>query len=433
VIALKSRVWDHAVGTIRTPPNAPIIGTASGGIARATVNFSASPPNTGPDITGYTVTSSPAGGVDTNAGTTGLSHVVTGLTNGTAYTFTVKASNAAGTSVASAVSNSLIPSAPPTVNLTNPATNAISIAPGSFTLTATASSPNSTVAKMDFYAGTTLLGTVTAAPYTFNWSNIVAGSYSLTAVATDAWGDTTTSAPVAVTVSTGGAQAYYIHTDQLDTPRVITDGAGNVTWQWDNSDPFGNNVPNENPGGAGQFVFPLRFAGQYADKETGLHYNINRDYDPAIGRYIQSDPIGLAGGINGYTYVDGNPVNFVDPDGLYKFAPGAKGPFTQGMDSSLQCFEKCAGAEVTVTSGVRDGNKGPHGSGNACDLGRKANPELDRQTAESCFASCFAPRQTYGQEESNNPGIGGTHFHLQNQPGRGGASGFPAGIKPYQP
>ena len=92
------------------PPDAPTTVTASAGNAQATVSFSAPVNNGGSAITGYTVSSNPAGGVDSNAGSTSLSHLVTGLSNGTAYTFTVTATNAAGgTSVASAASNSVTP------------------------------------------------------------------------------------------------------------------------------------------------------------------------------------------------------------------------------------------------------------------------------------------------------------------------------------
>ena len=62
----------------------------------------------------------------------------------------------------------------------------------------------------------------------------------------------------------------------------------------------------------------LRFPGQYFDAETGLHYNWNRYYDPATGRYISPDPIGLDGGLNHYAYMENDPVNWSDPEGLTK-------------------------------------------------------------------------------------------------------------------
>ncbi len=98
---------------------------------------------------------------------------------------------------------------------------------------------------------------------------------------------------------------------------MITDQGGNIVWQWDNSDAFGNNLPNQDPNGTGnQFVFNLRFPGQYADVESGTNYNYFRDYDPATGRYLESDPIGLNGGINTYAYSLDSPLSIFDKFGL---------------------------------------------------------------------------------------------------------------------
>ena len=142
-------------------------------------------------------------------------------------------------------------------------------------------------------------------------NNVAPGAVTVTA--TNGIGTSPASAPSNRILATVLPQMYYIHADHLSSPRQITDAGGTVVWQWDNADPFGNNVPNENPNGAGQFSFPLRFPGQYADKETNTYYNVNRDYDPSIGRYVESDPIGLAGGINTYGYAFQNPLRFIDP------------------------------------------------------------------------------------------------------------------------
>jgi len=112
------------------------------------------------------------------------------------------------------------------------------------------------------------------------------------------------------------AQLHFVHADHLNTPRAVTNQAQQVVWRWENQEPFGKSLPEENPSGLGSFEFNLRFPGQYFDAETGLFYNYFRDYDPQTGRYVQSDPIGLAGGLNTYAYVDNDPLTDSDPYGL---------------------------------------------------------------------------------------------------------------------
>jgi len=107
-----------------------------------------------------------------------------------------------------------------------------------------------------------------------------------------------------------GENIYYIHTNHLGTPRVVTDSNGTEVWQWQPT-PFGMGKP------AGDIPLNLRFPGQYFDTETGLNYNWNRYYDPKAGRYIRHDTIGLKGGMNPFVYVDGNPVDLLDSIGLF--------------------------------------------------------------------------------------------------------------------
>ena len=76
-------------------------------------------------------------------------------------------------------------------------------------------------------------------------------------------------------------------------------------------------LPKEDPDGDGQpTIINLCFPGQYFDRETQLHYNYYRDDDPGVGRYVQSDPIGLEGGVNTYLYTLGNPLKYSDAKGL---------------------------------------------------------------------------------------------------------------------
>jgi len=100
-------------------------------------------------------------------------------------------------------------------------------------------------------------------------------------------------------VTTSGL--YFVHADHLGTPQMLTNGTGAVVWDA-NYRPFGEATVT------GSVAFNLRFPGQHYDAETGLHYNMMRDYDPGLGRYVQSDPTGLCGGWNTYACVGGNPV-----------------------------------------------------------------------------------------------------------------------------
>jgi len=125
--------------------------------------------------------------------------------------------------------------------------------------------------------------------------------------------------PVATLRPNGATVAiYYIHSDQLNTPRQVTRPSDNAQmWTWF-SDPFGTDAANANPSGAGTFAYNLRFPGQVFDVQAGLHYNHFRDYDPATGRYVENDPIGQQGGLNTYAYVGGDPADAIDPWGLFK-------------------------------------------------------------------------------------------------------------------
>jgi len=130
--------------------------------------------------------------------------------------------------------------------------------------------------------------------------------------------------PVGVIKQTGTAGAsniaislYNVSTDQVGAPRVITRQSDEaIVWRWDSAEAFGATAPDQNPSSLGTFSFNQRFPGQVFDAESGLFQNWNREYSTRIGRYMQSDPIGLEGGINTFAYVDGNPLGSADSTGL---------------------------------------------------------------------------------------------------------------------
>jgi RHS repeat-associated protein len=143
----------------------------------------------------------------------------------------------------------------------------------------------------------------------------------------------------------------YVYADHLSTPRVLTRASDNkAVWRWDNADPFGLDQPDENPDRLGVFTYNQRFPGQLFDRETNNHYNYFRDYDPQTGRYIQSDPIGLEGGINTYGYVGGNPLSYVDPLGL---APGD--PYRTANAAAVQAIRDIN--NMSIKAGLEIGGR----------------------------------------------------------------------------
>ncbi|EPY3689287.1 RHS repeat-associated core domain-containing protein, partial [Cronobacter sakazakii] len=108
-------------------------------------------------------------------------------------------------------------------------------------------------------------------------------------------------------------EIYWYHTELNGLPERVTDADGQTVWRGQ----FSTWGETERELSVPQWQVPqnLRFQGQYLDRESGLHYNLFRYYDPVVGRYTQMDPIGLAGGMNTYSYV-GDPLTWVDPLGL---------------------------------------------------------------------------------------------------------------------
>ena len=156
------------------------------------------------------------------------------------------------------------------------------------------------------------------------------------ALAIEGWG-TGTDGPARQTAQTKIAEVYYFHTDQVGLPEELSNSQGQLVWQatyktWGNTQaeewklveadgskthPLDAGDQPENEARQQN----LRFQGQYLDRDTGLHYNTFRFYDPDIGRFISPDPIGLEGGINLGSYSP-NPISWIDPWGWSCQRPG---------------------------------------------------------------------------------------------------------------
>ena len=138
-------------------------------------------------------------------------------------------------------------------------------------------------------------------------------------------------------------QINYIVADHLDTPQLASNSSGATVWQAEYQ-PFGTTGTV-----TASITQNLRFPGQYTDTEAGFNYNLFRDYMPNLGRYLETDPIGVAGGTNSYLYVSGRPLTNPDPSGLvspgtiFQFFWQLKDPCPgSGASRILECIQTAA-------------------------------------------------------------------------------------------
>jgi RHS repeat-associated protein len=137
-----------------------------------------------------------------------------------------------------------------------------------------------------------------------------------------------------------------VHTDHLWTPIALTTSQGQLEWRAQH-EAFGTPRVDANATAS----TPWRFPGQYADSETGLSHNLWRHYDQRVGRYTQSDPIGLMGGANLHSYARNSPTKFGDPNGLSPVPNWTQAPRQCWPTGGYTCCQTIQGVQCTRDCG----------------------------------------------------------------------------------
>ncbi len=191
--------------------------------------------------------------------------------------------------------------------------------------------------------------------------------------------------------------------------------SGTTIWRWDSA-PFGETAANEQPtAGMPSFSYNLRFPGQQYDRETGTHYNYFRDYEAQAGRYVQSDPIGLAGGLATFSFASLAPLEFIDPEGLRSIALRVNPKWTPEerayANAKIKCLKKAARqGRLAKTKVIRTGTARSHyeaANGVALPPGTEADHIIEAQLGgcENCGGnlSLTSPRvnRSFGAQIGN--------------------------------
>lgn len=231
------------------------------------------------------------------------------------YKFTANAVDNTGAIAVSAPVTVRV-SLPPSVAMTAPAPGAHITLPANVTLTASPTpSPGSTISKVEFFQGATLVGTATTAPYSVQWANPPVGDYTLTAKVTDANTLTATSGPINVSVrlTAAGETITFLHNDVAGSPIAATDELGNTLWK-ESYRPYGWRYRWESASTGNRQWFHGK-----PEDDTGLSYFGARYFDTVLGRFHGVDPQGFdeanLQSFNRYAYGNNNPYKYWDPDG----------------------------------------------------------------------------------------------------------------------
>jgi len=183
---------------------------------------------------------------------------------------------------------------------------------------------------------------------------------------------------------------HHIQPDHLGSPRKVIQTSNNTAiWNWPIlGNAFGEAAPT------GTITLNLRFPGQYYDAESGLHYNYFRDYEAGTGRYVESDPIGLKGGISTYGYVYGDPLRLSDPLGLKARACCRRIPGIGLFGKSHHCYIEIERGGTNVSYGLVGGKFSgePFATGNIYienpfDEGGECGPWNDGCDTDECVVS----------------------------------------------